>query len=216
MVQYDWNEETCRRYAEKMQKVVKHDHLPWAKRIVENLDGLAPGAKVMDVATGPGFLLVELARLLPTPLLYAQDQAAPMLALARERAEAEGLTVETVNGPAERIDLENGVMDVVTCKQLLHECDDVDDVLREVHRVLTPRGKAFIIDFDADGSKLAAWSIRTFIRVTQGREQAAAYEQSFRAGLPGNAVREKMLVVGFASVKYVKSGPNYLLIGRKS
>jgi len=142
MVQYEWNEETCRRYADKMEKVVKHDHRPWARRIVERLDGLPSGARVMDVATGPGFLLVELARLLPDAVLYAQDEAEPMLALARERAAGLGVELETVHGPAERIGLDDGVVDVVTCKQLLHECRDVDDVVREIHRVLAPDSRA--------------------------------------------------------------------------
>jgi ubiquinone/menaquinone biosynthesis C-methylase UbiE len=133
-----------------------------------------------------------------------------------KRAEAEGVTIETVNSPAERIEIDDGLIDVVTCKQLLHECHDVDEVLREIYRVLTPRGRAFVIDFDADGSRLAAWSIRMFIRLTQGREEADVYNKSFRAGLSGNTVREKMMAVGFASVQYIKSGPNYLMIGSRS
>jgi ubiquinone/menaquinone biosynthesis C-methylase UbiE len=82
MVQYEWNEETCRRYATKMEKVVKHDHRPWAKRIAEHLGETAAGGKLMDVATGPGFLLLELAPLLSGMQLYAQDEAAPMLEIA--------------------------------------------------------------------------------------------------------------------------------------
>jgi len=165
MVQYEWNEETCRGYAAKMEGVVKHDHRPWAERIAKMLGATAARGKVMDVATGPGFLLLELALLLPGIELYAQDEAEPMLAIARERATAAGLEIETVNSTAESISLADGSIDVITCEQLLHECHDVDKVVSEIHRVLKPGGKAFVIDFD--------------------------------------------------SVDYIKSGPNYLLVGSK-
>lgn len=106
-------------------------------------------------------------------------------------------------------------MDVVLCKQLLHEAADVDRVLAEMQRVLKPGGRAFVIDFDADGSRLAALAVRTLIRVTRGQELARSFWRSFTAGLHGAQVRERMLKAGFDGVDYVRSGFNYLLVGTK-
>ena len=215
MSMYEWDEEMCRGYAEGLRPMVRVDHAPWAQKIAGRLTGLPAGAAVLDVASGPGFLLVETARRIPGLRLVAQDQAEPMLAIAREELKRAGFAAETVCCPAEHLDVGDSSVDVVLCKQLLHEAADVDRVLGEMRRVLKPGGHAFIIDFDADGSRLAAVAVRTLIRVTRGRDIAQNFWKSFSAGLPGAHVRERMVKQGFTSVEYLRSGFNYLLVGAK-
>jgi len=215
MVEYEWNEEQCRRYAEALRPVAKYDHRRWAGQIAAELPDLPPGASVVDVATGPGFLLLELARLLREPRLTALDPAAPMLRIVEEEAAAAALSVTTVESPAEEMGLEDGSADVLTCKQLLHEARDVPRVLAEMVRVVRPGGRAFVIDFDADGSRLAARVIRTFMRVTRGREIAASFWKSFEAGLPGAEVAKQLTDAGMGEAEYRRAGPNYFLVCRR-
>ena len=211
MVIYEWTEELCRTYAEGLRPMLRFDHRPWARRIAKLLPDDQPGRTIVDIATGPGFLLLELGRLVPHARLVAQDQAEPMLAIAREEAQRYYLHLETVASPAERLDLPDACVDVLVCKQLLHEAADVDRTLSEMARVVRPGGAAFIIDFDADGSRLLALCVRAFLRVTRGRTIGDSFWSSFSSGLAGASVREKLAAAGFAEARYERHGFNYLI-----
>lgn len=210
---YDWNEELCRTYAGGPRWMSRIDHGGWAEKITRRLGGLPAGSTMVDVATGPGFLLVEMARRNPGIRLIAQDQAEPMLRIARAVLAEAHLEVETVCCPAERIEVPDATADVVMCKQWLHEAEDVDRVLAEMCRVLKPGGRSFVIDFGADGSRLAAHAVRALIFVTGGA--SGGFWRSFTHGLRGVDVRERRLKAGFAEVEYVRSGFNYLLVGKR-
>jgi ubiquinone/menaquinone biosynthesis C-methylase UbiE len=215
MVAYEWNEDLCRKYADGLRPMTRFDHRRWAQRIAGELVGIHTGASLVDLATGPGFLLVEIGRLVPGLDLIAHDKAEPMLAIAREEASAAGLEVRTVCCPAESVTLADGEADVITCKQLLHEVEEPGEVVAEAFRVLKPGGRLFLVDFDADGSRMAAFAIRMLLAVTHGREMADNMWKSFRAGLPGADVRAMALDAGFAAADYQRSGCNYLVTAIK-
>jgi len=212
---YEWTEEMCRRYADGLRPMIRYDHAPWAQKIAERVGDLPAGATVLDVAGGPGFLLVEVGKRIPGLHLVSHDQAKPMLAIARDELRQAGLRGDSVCCPAEELEYPDASVDVVLCKQLLHEASDVGRVLGELHRVLKPGGRAFVIDFDADGSRLAALAVRTFIRVTRGADIAQDFWRSYKAGLRGTEVRGRMLEAGFAEAEYVRSGFNYMLIATR-
>lgn len=215
MVNYEWTEELCRTYAENMRGIIRLDHRPWAKRIARKLTGLPRGSVILDIASGPGFLLLELGQLLSDPRLIAQDLSEHMRKIAAEEAARYGLTIETAGGSAEAVELGDQVADVVTCKQLLHECLDVDQTIASIFRLLKPGGRAFIIDFNKDGSPLAAYLIRAFMILTRGGVIAESFWKSYSSGLSGALVEKKMRDAGFVEVEYVRSGPNYLMIGTR-
>jgi len=212
---YEWNEATCRQYADGMRPMTRFDHRRWAERIAREISGLPPGATLVDLATGPAFLLTAIGKLAPGLALVAQDRAEPMLAVAREEAAAAGLSFATVCCPAESLALDDGAADVVTCKQLLHEADDPRQVVAEALRVLKPGGRLFLIDFDADGSRLAAAAVRTLVTLMGGLAMARAFWRSYKAGLRGVDVRAMLLEVGFEHATYEKAGFNYFVGGTK-
>jgi ubiquinone/menaquinone biosynthesis C-methylase UbiE len=214
MVLYDWNEELCRTYAAGLRPIVPFDHRIWAKRIAREL-GSDARAAVVDIATGPGFLAVELGKLLPGLTLIGTDQAEPMLTIARQEAARAGLELRTVGCPAERLVLADEEADVVTCKQLLHEAADVTGVLREAARILKPGGRLFLIDFDATGSTLAALVVRTFLTLTRGRVIGQSFWRSFNSGLPGTEVRDRLLDAGFSRVEYRRAAFDYFIVATK-
>ena len=90
-----------------------------------------------------------------------------------------------------------------------------EKVISEVARVLKSGGKAFIIDFDADGNRVSATLIKCFLRIFRGKYIAQNFFKSFSGGLRGEVVKKMMVDYGIESVKYRKSGPNYFLIGTK-
>jgi ubiquinone/menaquinone biosynthesis C-methylase UbiE len=214
MITYDWNEALCRNYATGLRPIVPFDHRLWAKRIAREL-GPETRAVAVDVATGPGFLSVEMGKLLPGLTLIGTDQAEPMLTIAQEEATRAALVLRTVHCPAERLALADGEADVVTCKQLLHEAADVTGVLREAARVLKPGGRFFLIDFDATGSRLAAFAVRLFLTLTRGRLIGRSFWRSFRAGLSGSKVRDMMLEAGFTRADYRRASFDYFVIATK-
>ncbi|MBU0550081.1 methyltransferase domain-containing protein [Myxococcota bacterium] len=211
-----WTEAICRAYTEQLRGVIRFDHRRWAKRVDRALGVLREGAVILDVASGPGFLLFELARLRPQLTLIAHDLSPHMGIIQREEARQRGLEIEAIGGPAEAIERASATVDVVTCKQLLHECADVAQTLAEIHRVLKPGGVAFIIDFDQDGSRLAARLIHLFMRLRRGGVIADSFWRSYSAGFKGSDIKAKLEAVGFEPVIYHRSGPNYMMIARRA
>ena len=53
----------------------------WRRRVIKEL-GLAPNARVLDVATGTGDLAIELAKAVPAGKVIGLDPSANMLAVA--------------------------------------------------------------------------------------------------------------------------------------
>ena len=214
MIEYEWNKTFCRAYTEGLRPAVKFDHRPIARKISKYLDNIS-NQIVVDIATGPGYLLFELAEFLESPILIAQDAHIEMLEIAEEEAEKRGEQIQRCQCPAEALDLEDNYADIVVCKQLLHEARDPNKVVSEICRVIKPKGKVFIIDFDADGSKIAARFIKGFMRILSGKQISDNFWKSFCSGLKGSSVVALMKKHGLEGIEYHKRGPSYFLVGHK-
>lgn len=213
---YEWTEEDVRSYAATMKKFIRWDYRPWARRVVTNIKGRYKAPRVGDIACGPGYLALEVARLLGPCHVSFADSSKLMLRVATEEAAAAGVPHTTVVSEVEELDLDEGCLDVVLCKQFLHEARDWKACLAELYRVLAPRGRAFIIDFDAEGSATAARAIKLLIRVSGGREMADNFWTSFTRGLPRTGVLREARAVGFKRVQVVSRGPSYCIVVQKS
>ncbi len=95
-------------------------------------------AVVLDLACGDGLLLSLLAsRGGSTFQLNGLDQSAAELGAAAARL---GPTVSLHNGTALNLPFESHSLDYVLCHMALMLMDDIESVLREIHRVLKPAG----------------------------------------------------------------------------
>jgi SAM-dependent methyltransferase len=103
---------------------------------------LAPGVRVIELAAGPGDLSLAAApRVAPTRVLCT-DGVEAMLAVARERAEEEGVeNIEFSRAQLEWIDLPAAGADVILCRYGLMLAVDPETALRECRRVLAPGGR---------------------------------------------------------------------------
>lgn len=72
--QAPWNKEKAQKYSDMMEKVSKHIDAPFSKRIVENLELSERSWVILDSATGPGFLSIELHKLLPLRKLKEKER----------------------------------------------------------------------------------------------------------------------------------------------
>lgn len=110
--------------------------------------GLRPGARVLDVATGTGPLLLRaLRRLGPTGLAVGLDLSHEGLVTARAAAgKGEGAT-RWVRGKALPLPFRDGSFDAVLVGFAFRHLGDPAEVLRELRRVLVPGGRLGILDF---------------------------------------------------------------------
>jgi ubiquinone/menaquinone biosynthesis C-methylase UbiE len=123
--------------------------MPVSVTMVDAL-ALQPGQRVLELAAGPGdtgFMAAELV--LPGGTLISSDGADAMVAVARERAEAAGITnVEFRQLELEWIDLEAASVDAVLCRWGIMLIVDPGAAAREIRRVLRPSGRAAFAVWD--------------------------------------------------------------------
>lgn len=138
---------------------------PVNSRLVE-LAQVKPGSRVLDIATGTGEPAVTAALMAgPTGHVVGIDQSGEMLAVARERASALGLTnLEFVESDAETAQLADASFDAAVCRWGLMFMPDLDRAVGLIHRALKPAAR-FATAVWATGDKvpmimLAAEAIR--------------------------------------------------------
>ncbi len=107
---------------------------------------------VLDVGSGPGWLLVAFQRERPGVRLAGVDISPSMVERARRNVARAGLAevVELRAGDAARLPFEDGSFDVVVSTGSLHHWRDPAAGLREIHRVLRAGRRAFVYDIVAD------------------------------------------------------------------
>jgi ubiquinone/menaquinone biosynthesis C-methylase UbiE len=134
---------------------------------------LARGERLADLACGTGLYTVEMARRVAPGEVVAVDYSEGMLSAARERAEAEGLSLTLVHTKAEDFvaGADSASFDVISCRFALAYVD-WRDVLPLMGRLLRPGGRVGLLTslststpqlyelFDRyRGSFGAAWSL---------------------------------------------------------
>jgi O-methyltransferase/aklanonic acid methyltransferase len=118
-------------------------------RLVE-LMSLAPGAHVLDVATGTGAVLLPAARQVgPRGRATGIDLSGAILDRAERAVRAEGLAgVELLKMDAEQLQFPDETFDAVTCAFALFLFPDADGALAEMYRVCKPGGSVGVTMFD--------------------------------------------------------------------
>lgn len=115
-------------------------------RVVDLLD-LAPADTVADIGAGPGYFTEVLARR-TGGTIYAVDVEPKMLEILRDRwPGGPPDRVRLVQGSAERLPLPDASVDKVLYAFVLHEADDLDEVVRECTRVVRPGGRAVLVEW---------------------------------------------------------------------
>ncbi len=111
-----------------------------------------PGSRVLEVAPGPGFFAVELARL-GDYHVAGLDISRTFVDIARRNAAEAQVDVDFREGNASSMPFESDSFDFLLCRAAFKNFSEPLAALCEMHRVLKPGGKALIIDLRRDATR---------------------------------------------------------------
>jgi ubiquinone/menaquinone biosynthesis C-methylase UbiE len=120
-----------------------------ARRIARELPG---GSDVLEVAPGPGYLAIELARLGPYHIT-GLDISKSFVRIATQNASRAGVEVAFREGNVTAMPFEADSFDFIYCRAAFKNFSEPVAALREMYRVLKPGGKAVIHDMRRDASR---------------------------------------------------------------
>ena len=131
----------------------------WYRREAVKRAGLAPGMRLLDLASGTGVVARAAAQVTgDAQAIVGMDASLGMLRSGKT-------SNPKVQSPAESLPLRDGSFDRITIGFALRHFADLDVVFRECHRVLRPGGKLVILEITAPESRIA----RAFLGVYMGR-----------------------------------------------
>src|SRR5262249_47649564 len=114
--------------------------------------GLSPSETVLDVCSGSGASAIPAARMVgPTGRVIGLDLAEKLVALARAKAAAEGLSqVEVRLADFDQAYFRNGSFDSILCCFGLFFFPDMATTLKKMWRLLRPGGRLVILAWDSE------------------------------------------------------------------
>lgn len=122
-----------------------------ARRIVPYIDA---GARVLEIAPGPGYLAIELVKLTGCRMV-GLDISHTFVRIAGENARKAGLRIDFEQGDAADLPFPAEQFDFIVCRAAFKNFARPGEALDDMHRVLKAVGVALIIDLRKDFSKEA-------------------------------------------------------------
>jgi ubiquinone/menaquinone biosynthesis C-methylase UbiE len=111
--------------------------------------------KVLEVGPGPGYVSIELARLLPQVEVVGLDISETMVEIATQNAAEHDVSEQVVfrRGDASDMPFEDSSFDFVISCGSLHHWKEPVQIFKEIHRVLRPGCRALVDDLRRDVPK---------------------------------------------------------------
>ncbi len=113
---------------------------------------VAAGGRVLEVAPGPGFLAIEIAKT-GKYRVAGVDISRTFVEIERANAKEAGVEIDFRLGDAANLPFEDGSFDFVVCTAAFKNFTRPARALAEMNRVLRPQGKALVIDLRHDASR---------------------------------------------------------------
>jgi len=121
----------------------------YRKQVAELTAGLPDGARVLEVAPGPGYLSIEMARLRRLHVT-ALDISHTFVEIGSENARRAGVAVDFRQGDVAKMPFEAESFDLIVCQAAFKNFTLPRTALAEMHRVLRTGGTAVIQDMSRD------------------------------------------------------------------
>ena len=120
--------------------------LTW-KRIVIQTASLRPKAKILDIASGTADLALSFSKLDKDFDIFQTDINYSMLTEGQKKLINQGKIIPAITCDAEALPFQSNYFDCVTIAFGLRNMTNKDKALHEIYRVLSPGGKAIILEF---------------------------------------------------------------------
>ena len=197
----------------------------WRKLAVNEFDSVA-NKTFLDVATGTADITLEIASRKPSyNKIIGMDFSQSMLELGYKKVS--GLDIYLIPGSAENIPLKDKTFDGVITAFGVRNFSDAKQGLREMYRVLKPKGKIVVLEFSFPQNGLLQWLYRFYFenilpltgRIISGHKSAYSYLPASVANFPqGNDFKKMLEESGFEniSLKELTLGIVTLYTGKKN
>jgi demethylmenaquinone methyltransferase/2-methoxy-6-polyprenyl-1,4-benzoquinol methylase len=128
--------------------------ISWRKKAVKYLGTIAP-KKILDVASGTGDFAFEALTLNPDKII-GFDLSEGMMNYGREKARRLGVesTVQFIKGDSEQMPFDDNSFDAITVGFGVRNFENLENGLKEMHRVLRPGGKIAILEASTPGNTI--------------------------------------------------------------
>ena len=110
----------------------------------------AESAEILEIAPGPGYLSVELAK--RGFSVTGIELSADFVEIEKKNAAEAGVAVDFRQGNAADLPLPSGTFDFLVCMAAFKNFSEPQKALREMHRVLKPHGVALVIDMNRENT----------------------------------------------------------------
>jgi len=110
------------------------------------------GASVLEIAPGPGYMSIELAKT-GNYHITGMDISVDMIELCKKNAEIENVGVIFLQGNVSKMPFDNDAFDFIFCSAAFKNFKKPVVALNEMYRVLKNGGMALIVDMKHDLSK---------------------------------------------------------------
>lgn len=134
-------------YASNTAEMMK-EYVELAERVAKELPA---GSTVLEVAPGPGYFSIELAKR-GTYAITGLDLSRTFVDLAARNAAKAGVQARFVQGSASNMPLPKENFDFLLCRAAFKNFARPVEALKEMKRVLKPGGRGVIIDLKGDAS----------------------------------------------------------------
>lgn len=135
-------------FSRKQEQLAKTPDMVAQRQAMHSALSLQPGERVLDVGSGNGIMVREMAETVgPGGKATGVDASEAMVDMARKLCSTfPGIEFKQAN--AEKLPFSDHAFDVITSAQCLCFVPGVDAALAEMHRVLRPGGRVVILDSD--------------------------------------------------------------------
>jgi ubiquinone/menaquinone biosynthesis C-methylase UbiE len=113
---------------------------------------LTDNANVLEIAPGPGYFSIELAKM-GNYSITGMDISADFVEICKRNAERENVKINFVQGNVSRMDFADNTFDFVFCSAAFKNFKEPVIALHEMYRVLKNNGIALILDMNHDATK---------------------------------------------------------------
>ena len=138
---------------------------------------LPPGSCILEVAPGPGYLAIEIARR-GEYQVTGLDISHTFVEIATRNAREAHVDIDFRQGNASAMPLPESTFDLILCRAAFKNFSQPLAAMNEMHRVLKPGGRALILDLRKDASMN---DINAYIKQSElGCANSIIYRMTFR------------------------------------